>query len=78
MIQPTRVVINADGDAVPLARANADISIVFRRMDGWTLAAPKELELVAFALWKGDWTHFSRDLENWLPIEDFFKRQSTK
>ena len=71
-----RVVYNAEGDATTPRQAAAEYGvhpeIAFLRNDGWTLGAPKKLELVAFTLWKGDWTHFMRD-DTWIPIDQYLK-----
>lgn len=57
--QPTRVVINEEGEAVPAWMAERDYNIkpdvVFVRDDGWTLGAPKHLAQVAKGLWEGEW-----------------------
>ncbi len=77
MIQLDRVVYNFSGDATTPRKAfevyNVLPEVGFKRNDGWTLGAPRSLELVAFSLWKGDWTHFSRDGETWIPIEEYLK-----
>ena len=75
MIALSRVVYNADGDATTPKRAYEEYgvksAVAFLRGDGWSLGAPHSLELVAFSLWKGDWTHFSKDGETWIPIEKY-------
>ena len=75
MITLDRVVYSSEGDATTPRRAFEEygvrLSIAFKRNDGWTLGAPRHLELVAFSLWKGDWTHFSKDGQEWLPIEEY-------
>lgn len=58
-----RVVINYEGEAVPMRRA-IQMGILpevgYMRNDGWSLAAPKELEDVAFRMWSDSWTHVIR------------------
>lgn len=59
---PSRVVINADGEAVPSRRAheehgiNPDIILI--RKDGWSLGAPQHLAAVAFGTWADCWIGF--------------------
>lgn len=76
MISVDRIVVNSDGQACPPDLAKdifqLEPEVAFKREDGWTLGAPAEYELVAFTLWKGDWTHFSRDMENWISIDEYF------
>lgn len=61
---PDRVVIDPSGEAVPsrIARARHHIvpDVIFIRRDGWTLAAPKRFEHVAFAIWPDEWIGFMR------------------
>lgn len=55
-----RVVINEEGEAVSPERALAmgiKPTVGFLRDDGWSLGAPHHLEMVAFKLWVGQWTH---------------------
>lgn len=57
---PTRIVINANGDAVAphIAAQRKDakkIDIVFIRKDCWTLGAPQEFEKIAASTWVGEW-----------------------
>lgn len=55
-----RVVINYEGEAVPMKRA-IDMGFApmvgFMRDDGWSLGAPEELENVAYRMWADEWTH---------------------
>jgi hypothetical protein len=64
---PNRVLISADGDAVPSAHARelhgVEPTIIFIRNDGWSLGAPAHLEWDAFQLWAGAWTGFMRKPE---------------
>lgn len=61
--------------AIPLKRAlEAGIipSIVFKRNDGWHLAAPKEFEKAAYELWKEHWVGFARrPSKEFQPIENY-------
>jgi hypothetical protein len=56
---PDRVVINAEGEAVPPLRARRDHNIypdiIFARNDGWMLAAPIHLQEVAERMWPDEW-----------------------
>lgn len=60
---PTRVVINADGEAVPWPRAHQKgifADIIFIRRDGWSLGAPAHLEEIAYRMWRDEWVGFIR------------------
>ncbi len=70
---PTRVVINAEGEAVPPQRARyilqtrgrAPFDIVFVRDDGWSLGALEEFKEVAYNMWPKEWVgHVSRVEKN--------------
>lgn len=67
-----RVVINADGEAVPVNRAvemGIYPEIGYRRADGWSLGAPKELQNTAYSQWAGEWTHkIERGEAEWKPL----------
>jgi len=56
---PTRVVVSADGEAVPTPRARqqygATPDVIFIRKDGWSLGAPKSLAHVAEKMWDDEW-----------------------
>jgi len=56
---PTRVVIDAEGEAWPSRRAREEHhitpDIVFFRKDGWSLGAPAEFASVAEAMWQDEW-----------------------
>lgn len=56
---PDRVLIGADGTAVPPRRAREEYGIVpdvvFVRNDGWSLGAPIELRVAAYGLWEDEW-----------------------
>jgi hypothetical protein len=56
---PSRVLINASGEATTSRRAREEHHIhpviVFIRDDGWSLAAPQELIDVAEKLWSDHW-----------------------
>ena len=55
-----RVVIDFEGSAVSVSRAyekGIEPVVGFRRSDGWSLGAPKNLESVAQRMWPNDWTH---------------------
>jgi hypothetical protein len=58
---PTRVVINAEGEAVPPKRAKSmgivpDVILI--RNDGWSLGAPPQFAAVAESLWADSWVGF--------------------
>ncbi len=61
---PSRVVINSDGEATSSIRAREALrvepDIIFIRDDGWSLAAPRSFEAVAYNMWKGEWIGFIR------------------
>lgn len=61
---PSRVVINAEGEAWGSRRAREQLGIVpdiiFFRYDGWSLASTSDLEHVAYDMWRGDWVGFIR------------------
>lgn len=68
-----RVIQDAEGYATSPARSRIPhdkYEIAFVRNDGWTLAAPKELVLVAFETWPLEWKYFWRDGES-RPIDQF-------
>lgn len=69
MITPNRVVVQEDGLAASpkfaLEQYGVRPEIVFVRVDGWVLGAPRRFEHVAFALWENDWVQYQR-------IEDKF------
>ena len=76
MITVRRVIVDSEGLGESVDRAaerGIHPQIAFLRNDGWSLGAPKKYELVAFTLWKGDWVSFSRDMETWLPIEQYIQ-----
>jgi len=52
---PTRVVVNAEGEAVAPNRAPRPADLVFVRDDGWSLGAPKDLIGVAEQMWADSW-----------------------
>jgi len=64
---PNRVLVTADGLAVPWKRAvnehNIVSDIIFIRRDGWTLGAPESLENVAYQMWSDEWWGFLRKPE---------------
>jgi len=58
---PARVLINADGEAVPPSRAKSMgivPDVVLIRKDGWSLGAPPQFASVAVSLWKDEWVGF--------------------
>jgi hypothetical protein len=58
---PARVVINADGEAVPPKRAKSMgivPHIILIRGDGWSLGAPEHFAAVAKSLWADEWVGF--------------------
>jgi hypothetical protein len=61
--------------AVPLPvalKAGVVPTIVFKRNDGWHLAAPKDFEEAAFKLWEGEWESFARRPSNeFQPIKNY-------
>jgi len=73
---PNRIIINKQGDAVPLKIAIEKYhifpDIIFMRRDGWSLGAPKELENVAYNLWKDEWQYYIiRPSTEWQPITNY-------
>ncbi len=71
---PDRVVIKANGEAVGSERARREHGVnpevIFIRKDGWSLAAPRNLESIAYQQWAGDWVAFMRKPEpNAQPID---------
>lgn len=70
---PNRVVVNEEGEAIPLKKAEEKgitVDVVFVRKDGWTLGAPESLEMTAFSLWADEWTgFFRRPNREFQPIE---------
>jgi hypothetical protein len=55
-----RVLIDADGTAIPHHRAvqaGFTPKVGFMRKDGWSLGAPSNLELAAFRLWQKEWSY---------------------
>ena len=58
-VLPVRVLVSADGTATTPGKALKDYGVrydvVYVRDDGWTLAAPQALDLVAYALWSDHW-----------------------
>jgi hypothetical protein len=71
-IKINRIVIEADGYAVSPETTNFNIKpdIVFKRNDGWTLGAPKELAYNAYELWKNEWVEYSLGGE-WIDIKNY-------
>lgn len=61
---PDRVVVAANGTAVPSFRACRDYevyaTVIFVRDDGWSLGAPAELEGVAEAMYRDAWVGIMR------------------
>lgn len=73
-----RVVVHKDGEAVnpKMAREMGVIpDIMFKRDDGWILAAPKEFEDVAYALWRYAWVAFATREDGpeikWHPMSEY-------
>ncbi len=61
---PTRTMINEHGTVVTPFRAQTEhrittINIIFIREDGWSIAAPMELETIAHGLYEDKWIGFS-------------------
>lgn len=76
MFTPARVVVDDRGTAFPGRRAhwefNIEADVVFLRRDGWSLGAPKELERIAYEMWKDEWAYFTRrPFKRWLPIAKY-------
>ncbi len=74
----SRVIVDVDGTAVSpnIAKHQYAIfpEIVFLRNDGWSLGAPEAFEMIAFDLWREDWTHFTRrPAIQWTEIENYIK-----
>jgi len=63
---PDRVMIDPH-EAVTSKRARKEYGIlpdvIFIRMDGWSLGAPRHLEHAAYRLWKDEWVYFMRSPE---------------
>ncbi len=60
---PSRVMVCKDGFALPVDDAlemGVSIDVIFLRDDNWSLAAPIELESIAYNIWKNSWVAFSR------------------
>lgn len=58
---PSRVIINEDGEAVPMKRARelgATIDIIYIRNDGWSFGASNALKDVAYKMWEGSWVAY--------------------
>lgn len=59
---PTRVVVSADGNAVPpniaLSKYLLVPDVIFVRKDGWTLGAPTQFAKLAFEMWSGEWIEY--------------------
>lgn len=53
-----RIVTDAHGYATSPRQSNLIPDTVFKREDGWTLAAPADLVRVAFNLWPTEWRYF--------------------
>lgn len=56
---PDRVVADASGEATSPARAKErgiEPDVILLRDDGWSLGAPRGLELIAYSIWKERWT----------------------
>ena len=73
---PARTVIDDRGTGYSGRKAQWDLGIeadvVFLRQDGWTLGAQKELELVAYEMWKDEWAYFTRKpFKRWVPIQKY-------
>ncbi len=75
LVSIDRVIVNKEGEAWPLGRAilaGKMPDIMFKRKDGWILAAPKRFTSLAYCMWREEWTHFARrgDLV-WRDIKEF-------
>lgn len=77
--KPVRVIVDEDGHAIPPDAAlkmaiNSDV--IFVREDGWSLGAPKELEDIAYNMWRNDWAQFIRKGDkDWTNIKEY-KREN--
>lgn len=73
--KPRRVVVDEDGHAIPpeaASKMSIDSDIIFLRNDGWSLGAPKDLEDIAYNMWRNDWVQFARTGDkNWIDISDY-------
>lgn len=70
---PSRVILNAEGEAVSFRRAQETNwitpDVIFIREDGWSLGAPGWLESVAYKMWADEWIGFiRRDKNTALPM----------
>jgi len=74
-LHASRVLVTREGCALPLRMAEKRYGvvpdIVFYRADGWSLAAPAELEEAAYALWKESWICFQRAGEEMKSIQQY-------
>lgn len=74
-IRPVRVLVTKEGCALPprMAKSRYGVtpSIVFFRADGYSLAAPAELEAAAYAIWKESWIAFQRQGETMQDIRKY-------
>ena len=75
-----KIVINAEGESVPLKwymeryeNKLGPVHIVFIRSDGWKLGAPKQFESTAYETWQDQWTEFciARDPLPIRPIKEY-------
>ena len=66
---PTRVVVNASGEATTPEKAERDYqvkpTIIYIRNDGWSLGTPPQFDTVASNLWRNEWVAVAwRDVPN--------------
>jgi len=58
-VGPSRVVINAEGEATTPERALHDYgvkpAVIYIRNDTWSLGAPRKYDAVAQSMWKDEW-----------------------
>lgn len=56
-----RVIINYEGDAVPMKAALTmyaiNPTVGFMRKDGWSLGSTKEMKDVAYNMWPDEWVY---------------------
>lgn len=76
---PSRVVVDAEGYAVPSRRAREQHGIIpdiiFIRKDGWSLGTPAVHQKAAYGLWADEWVAYwirgetcSRPIETYWPL----------
>lgn len=74
-VGPDRVIINEHGDGVSAKRAKEIHNIIpitiFIRNDGWSLGAAEPFEVLAYQLWRDEWSHVLLQSGDCMTIETF-------